>query len=98
MLRAVSRSVSDRHFQNDRTRYRPMNAPQTIDKQLIAHDFRVAMHGKLEPEKIDEAAQALAASQKAYPANGSVASMIFYLKFQVNITDGKTFDGHAGGA
>ncbi len=75
-----------------------MNAPQTIDKQLIAHDFRVAMHGKLEPGQIEEASQALLASQKAYPANGSVASLIFYLKFQVNITDGKTFDGNAGGA
>lgn len=27
-----------------------------------------------------------------------MASLIFYLKFQVNITNGKTFDGHAGGA
>ncbi|OUE40933.1 MULTISPECIES: VapA/VapB family virulence-associated protein [Halomonadaceae] len=76
-----------------------MNAPQTIDKQLIAHDFRVAMHGKLEPEKIDDVAQTLVASETAYPANGSVASLIFYLKFQVNITNGgKTFDGNAGGA
>lgn len=44
-----------------------MNAPETIDKQLIAHDFRVAMHGKLEPEKIDEAIQALVASETATP-------------------------------
>lgn len=74
------------------------NAPQTIDKKLIAHDFRVAMHEKLEPEQIDNVADALMASAKAYPATGNVASLIFYLKFQVSITDGKTFDGHAGGA
>ncbi|MCG6658011.1 VapA/VapB family virulence-associated protein [Halomonas campisalis] len=75
-----------------------MNAPHDIDKQLIAHDFRVAMHGKLEPEQIDDAVEALVTSEKAYGATGSVASLIFYLQFQVNITDGKTFDGHAGGA
>lgn len=75
-----------------------MNAPQIIDKQLIAHDFRVAMHDKLEPEHIEGVAEALVSSTKSYPATGSVASLIFYLKFQVNITDGKSFNGDAGGA
>ncbi|MBD3895019.1 VapA/VapB family virulence-associated protein [Halomonas sp. ML-15] len=74
-----------------------MNAPQTIDKQLIAHDFRVAMHDKLEPEQIDDVAEALVTSEKAYYATGNVASMVFYLKFQVSIDKGKTFDGDAGG-
>lgn len=74
-----------------------MNAPQTIDKKMIAHDFRVAMHDKLEPEHIDDVEHALMTATKSYPANGSVASMIFYLKFQVNITDGKSFNGDAGG-
>tara|TARA_R110002020_G_scaffold187119_6_gene385263 strand:+ start:2067 stop:2504 length:438 start_codon:yes stop_codon:yes gene_type:complete len=75
-----------------------MNAPQVIDRKLIAHDFRVAMDNKLEPEQIDGVAEALMSSTKSYPATGSVASLIFYLKFQVNITDGKSFNGHAGGA
>ncbi|AMD01606.1 VapA/VapB family virulence-associated protein [Halomonas chromatireducens] len=75
-----------------------MNAPLIIDKQLIAHDFRVAMHGKLEPEKIYDVTKTLVASRKSYPAKGSLASLIFYLKFQLNITDGKSFDGHAGSA
>lgn len=74
-----------------------MNAPQGLDKKLIAHDFRVAMHEKLEPEHIDEVADALMTATKSYPATGSVASLIFYLKFQVNITDGKSFNGNAGG-
>ena len=33
----------------------------------------------------------------AYPAHGSVASLVFYLKVQVVINDGKTFDGDAWG-
>ena len=39
------------------------------------------------------------AATSSYPANGSVASFIFYLQFQVNITSqgGKTFNGKAGG-
>lgn len=99
--------MTGRRFHNIRMRYLTMNAPQsnvpqnnapqTIDKKLIAHDFRVAMHEKLEPEQIDDVADALMASEKAYPATGSVASLIFYLRFQVNITDGKSFDGNAGG-
>lgn len=37
------------------------------------------------------------ANEAHYNANGSVASMIFYLKFQVNIDNGKSFNGNAGG-
>ncbi len=75
-----------------------MSAKPAISKEIIAHDFAVAAHGKLEPEQIDATVSALTATTTAYPANGSVASMIFYLKFQVTVKNGgKTFDGNAGG-
>ncbi|EWG97887.1 hypothetical protein [Halomonas sp. BC04] len=48
-----------------------MNAPLIIDKQLIAHDFHVAMHGKLEPEKIYDVTKTLVASRKSYPAKAA---------------------------
>ncbi|HEY0737665.1 MAG TPA: VapA/VapB family virulence-associated protein [Herpetosiphonaceae bacterium] len=75
-----------------------MTTHNPVDTNIVAHDFLVAMHGKLEQEKIDAAVTALKATTAKYPATGSVASLIFYLKFQVNITGGKTFDGNAGGA
>lgn len=69
----------------------------TVSKEIIAHDFNVAMHGKMEPDKLDAAIGALSATTARYPATGSVASLIFYLQFQCTIKGGKTFDGKAGG-
>jgi hypothetical protein len=75
-----------------------MTTHNPVDPNIVAHDFMMAMHGKLEQDKIDAATAALKATTTKYAATGSVASLIFYLKFQVNITGGKTFDGNAGGA
>lgn len=69
----------------------------SVSREIIAHDFNAAMHGKLEPEKLNAALGALTATTNRYPANGSVASFIFYLQFQCTIKGGKTFDGKAGG-
>lgn len=69
----------------------------SVSKEIIAHDFHVAMHGKMEPEKLNAALGALAATTARYPATGNVASLIFYLQFQCSIKGGKTFDGKAGG-
>lgn len=74
--------------------------PKTlVSKEIVAHDFRVAMHGKMDKDKMDAAIAALSATTASYPANGSVASFIFYLQFQVTITSpgGKQFNGKAGG-
>ena len=49
----------------------------SVSREIIAHDFHVAMHGKMEPEKLNAALGALAATAARYPANGSVASFIF---------------------
>ncbi len=77
---------------------RPLTpTPIPIDKKLIAQEFAARAKGKLEPEKVDSITRSLVAQTTAYPATGSVASMIFYLKFQVNITGGESFNGNAGG-
>src|SRR6476660_1835755 len=77
---------------------RPLTpAPTPIDKKIIAQEFAARAKGKLEPEKIDSITRSLVAQTTAYPATGSVASMIFYLKFQVNVTGGESFNGNAGG-
>lgn len=70
-----------------------------MNGELLAHDFRLINHGKLEEEKIAQGEMVLknASNEASYHANGSVASMIFYFKFQVNIDDGKSFNGQAGG-
>ncbi len=70
---------------------------QIVSREIIAHEFMVATHGKLDPERIDAAMAAITAADTSFPANGSVASFIFYLQFQVNVTGGKSFNGKAGG-
>lgn len=70
---------------------------QQVDKSIVAHDFHVAVQGKMEDQSIASAKNSIAATTSSYGANGSVASMIFYLKFQVGIKGGKTFNGDAGG-
>lgn len=74
-----------------------MTTHNPVDTNIVAHDFMVATHGKLEQEKIDAATAAIKATTSKYGASGSVASMVFYLKFQVNVNGGKSFNGNAGG-
>jgi hypothetical protein len=74
-----------------------MNATLPVSREIVAHDFVNATYGKLDSAKIASAVETLKATTTAYPATGSVASFIFYLQFQVQITNGKTFNGKAGG-
>jgi hypothetical protein len=70
----------------------------TVDVQAIAADFATRMQGKMDTETINNSVASLKATTQAYPATGSVASLIFYLKFQVSVKNGgKTFNGDAGG-
>ncbi|MFC8799485.1 VapA/VapB family virulence-associated protein [Streptomyces griseoincarnatus] len=69
-----------------------------VDRQAVADGFVRHAHGKLAQDKVDAAAAALLEADTSYPANGSVASFMFYLQFQVTIKNGgKTFNGKAGG-
>ncbi|WP_281240126.1 VapA/VapB family virulence-associated protein [Flavobacterium praedii] len=73
------------------------NLVQGVSKEIIAHDFHVAMDGKLDNELIYAAKDQIFTTTASYPAKGSSVSMIFYLQFQVSIDNGKTFNGKAGG-
>ncbi|AEH01115.1 VapA/VapB family virulence-associated protein [Lacinutrix sp. 5H-3-7-4] len=75
-----------------------MKTTQEQRNTIIAHDFITKNTGVLDQNKIDNAVKTITAKTQSYPAKGSVASFIFYLKFQVNITGGKSFNGNAGGA
>lgn len=68
-----------------------------VSKETIANDLQTALQGTLEPAAVDKAVNQLLTTTNSYPATGSVASMIFYLKFRVDVTNGKSFDGNAGG-
>jgi hypothetical protein len=76
-----------------------MSPVSAVSKEIVAHDFTVATHGKLDEDKIDAAVKSLSTTTTSYPCTGSVASLIFYLKFQITITPagGKVFNGNAGG-
>jgi hypothetical protein len=70
----------------------------TINRDVIVHDLLVGLQGKLDNDKLDAAVQKiLRAPATAYSANGSVICAVFYMKFQVNVTNGKQFNGNAGG-
>lgn len=72
----------------------------TASPEILANDFATSVYGAMEAEQIDATVDALLASAAAtaYPATGSVASLLFYMKFQVSIKGGgKTFNGNAGG-
>jgi hypothetical protein len=71
---------------------------RAVHRQAIADGFVRHAQGKLDQDKVDAAVVALTEVDPSYPANGSVASFMFYLQFQVSIKDGgKTFNGKAGG-
>ena len=71
--------------------------PISIDRKVIAQDFAAYAKGKLPQPQIDSITKSLMAETNSYPATGSVASLIFYLKFQVQVKGGETFNGNAGG-
>jgi hypothetical protein len=78
---------------------REMSASTTeaVDRATIVNDFSESMRGKLPDRAVEAAVASLKAAETSYPANGSVASMIFYLRFGVTVTGGKNFQGDAGG-
>lgn len=70
---------------------------RAADPAVIAEAFAESVKGVLEQGVIDRAVASLKATTAGHSANGSVASMIFYLTLQVIVDGGKTFDGQAGG-
>ncbi|MCB9529829.1 MAG: VapA/VapB family virulence-associated protein [bacterium] len=68
-----------------------------VDRAALISGFRERLTGRLPQDKIDAASAKLEAATTSYSANGSIASAIFYLKVQVKISGGETFNGNAGG-
>lgn len=71
--------------------------------QLVG-DFEQHFTGKLSDEAVKRAVQGIGKitetelmAATAYSANGSLASLIFYVKAQCNINGGKSFNGSAWG-
>ena len=73
----------------------------TVDKNLIAHDFATAYHGKMSQNQIDSAVASILSAQSKYPiSNGSIIGGIFYVRLTCDITvNGKNhaFIGNGGG-
>jgi Rhodococcus equi virulence-associated protein len=69
----------------------------TVNGEQISKDVSSLLQGKVQQSSIDSSVQVLASSNTAYSANGSVASLIFYMKCQCTIKGGKTFNGSAWG-
>ena len=74
-----------------------------MDADTLANDFK-SMHGDTLPkEVIDKVVDAIhnqplsAAATSSYGANGSLASLVIYMKAQCNVDNGKTFDGDSWG-
>lgn len=74
-----------------------MSETTTVDKEVLVADFASATADLLEPGLLDAASERLRTLTTAHPAQGAVASMIFYLRISVDVKGGKGFRGNAGG-
>ncbi len=74
-----------------------MSSTPALDPNQTASDFEAAVHGKMPADQIEAVTTAMKAATTGYAANGSIASLLFYMKIQVGIKGGKTFNGNAGG-
>ena len=70
---------------------------QTIGPEQLASDFETMMKGKMEDDALASAVKSIATTTQKYGAHGSIASLLFYMKIQVAVKGGKTFNGNAGG-
>lgn len=77
----------------------------TNNANQLADDFKKHFTGNLSEdavrhmvESLEKITESQLKSATAYPANGSLASLLLYVKAQCNISGGKTFNGSAWGA
>lgn len=67
-------------------------------KNYVAQQFAVSAHDKLDQKTIDKNVDSILAADTAYGAKGSVASLVFYMSFQVEMNSGgRIFNGKAWG-
>ncbi|GII99775.1 virulence-associated protein [Sediminihabitans luteus] len=68
-----------------------------IDRAVVADDFAASVAEILPQDKIDAAAEQIRTATASYPATGSVASLVFWIRVSIDVTGGKSFVGNAGG-
>ncbi|MFC8921687.1 VapA/VapB family virulence-associated protein [Cellulosimicrobium sp. NPDC057127] len=74
-----------------------MSETTTVTKDVLVADFTTATADVLDTPTLEAAAERLRTLTTSYPAQGTVASMIFYLQITVDVRGGSSFRGHAGG-
>jgi len=77
----------------------PQTQPE-ISRETIAQDLRELVKHKLDNTQLDAAVESVFAPATRFPATGSIASLVLYVKFQIQIKEPtlKTFNGNAFGA
>ncbi len=75
----------------------PTSTTPTVDHAVIAEGFKASLEGKMPADQLQSVTTAISTAATGYAANGSIASLLFYMQVQVVIKGGKTFDGKAGG-
>jgi len=73
---------------------------QAVDRKTLAHDFGNLLKGRADDAFITSHVKQIMApaALTAYPANGSVASLVFGLQISCQITNGKQFQDWIWGA
>ncbi|AHC35585.1 MULTISPECIES: VapA/VapB family virulence-associated protein [Pseudomonas] len=75
-----------------------MSVIAKLDRDMIASDFHEAMKNAYTDKKLlDEAVEGIKSTTAKYPAQGTIASFLFYQMITVDITNGKKFNGKSGG-
>ncbi|MEX5411051.1 VapA/VapB family virulence-associated protein [Atlantibacter hermannii] len=67
------------------------------EKQEAIQSSMNQLKNYLDTSNIESIKSHLETSNGSVAAQGSIASFIFYLRFQVTVSGGKTFNGEAGG-
>lgn len=70
-----------------------------ITQTQLADDLQTSLADRLPEDVISQLAGDISSATVtgSYPANGSVASIVFWMKWQCVITGGKTFNGESWG-
>lgn len=72
------------------------DTPTTVDPQQVSAGFRSMFEGKLPDDKMQSGLTQIGSSVSGYSANGSIASVVIWMKCQCQC-NGKTFDGSSWG-
>lgn len=66
-------------------------------REAMARDFREKLSDVMEPAKLDAVVSHLSTAEQSFSITGSILSLVFYLRVQIQMPDGTVFTGNAGG-